>query len=284
MPVTPVLSELISDPEVAEALRVHAAERTRLLDHLSTLFREDQRVRAAWLWGSFSRGEQDDLSDLDPWLLVSDEHVGGMGKSLVAMCEAAGSVVSYGENPNNGPKGGGYLGVLLAGSHGLHHVDLYWQSVSSGEVPGWAVLFDRSSDSAPSLEPAGTSTEVAETPLEENRGRIAFIWLMLSVVAKYLARDPDSDMALLSYPRNAFEETVEQLGLQGEIGDVGWSVPLGPLAKVDTLRRIAEKTALLEEACRMRGLPISAEANPCLMRYFELVAGIIEARPWGGGV
>ncbi len=43
------------------------------------------------------------------------------------------------------------------------------------------------------------------------------------------------------------------------------------------LRNLARKPALLERACRDKGLELSTEANPCLMRYFALVEAILRA-------
>jgi len=264
------------DADVVQMLRSHAAERDRILGLLTVLFELDRRVRAAWLWGSFLRGDSDDLSDLDIWLLVPAECVGGFAAVIKSFCEAAGNVVSSGENPHNAPPDGRYLGALIAGSHGLHHLDIYWQCVTAGALPEGPVLFNRLDELPVDASPAAEAAPARDdSPLAQCRGKLSFIWLMLSVTAKYLARDPASDMALIAYPRNSFEECIVILDLQNSIGEVNWTAPGEPLAKVDFLRLILEKTAVLEQACRTCGLDISTEANPCLSRYLDMVEGIV---------
>lgn len=278
-PKCPVFARDMADPEVGKALLEHAADRLGIIECLSASFEEDQRIRAAWLWGSFLRGDQDDLSDLDIWLIVPNGFVDEMVQALGGMCGAAGTVVTSGENAHNAPKNGGYFSALLAGSHGLQHLDIYWQTPSDCAVPDGPVLLNRLDEPLPPMRPQRARTAVAEeTELEKCAGRISFVWLMLSVAAKYLARDPSSDMALMRYPKNSFEEVVAALGLQDQIGVVEWTASDGPHAKIGLLRHVALKTALLEKACRDRRLEISSEANPCLNRYFDLVEGILRVR------
>jgi len=273
---SPVSSEFVTEPKVVRALREHATERSTILARLAASFQEDQHIRAAWLWGSFLRGDQDDLSDLDIWLLVAPCCVGGFAILLEKYCRAAGLVIACGENAHNAPQGGGYFNALLAGSHGLHHLDIYWQVPSDAIVPDGPVLFNRLNEPCPDFEWKQTKPDQSEeSDLDNCRGRITFVWLMLSVAAKCLARDPSSDMALMSYPRNAFDETVEVLGLKGQVGEVNWTTTGGSFEKVELLRQVSLKTAILEGACRDRGLDISSEANPCLNRYFDLVERIL---------
>ncbi|HEX8034308.1 MAG TPA: nucleotidyltransferase domain-containing protein [Ktedonobacterales bacterium] len=46
--------------------------RTELLERITRMLREDERIVAAWLSGSFGRGEETWLSDLDLHVIVSD--------------------------------------------------------------------------------------------------------------------------------------------------------------------------------------------------------------------
>lgn len=265
-----VVAENLRDPEGAQALRDHRAERARLLEGLGKAFRADSTVRAVWFGGSFARGEADDLSDLDLWLGVADSAATKMAGPLAKACAGVGEIVSAIENPRNAPQGGGYLGVLMAGTHGLHPIDLYWQTATSVAVPDGPLLMDRRQEAAEPPEPP-VEPLVPTAPVVE---KLAFLWLMLSVLAKHLAREPGSDMALLRYPRAAFEELTAELREAG--GPIDWTVPELPAAKMALLRRVAEKTRLLEAAARRRGMAVSGEANPCLMRYLDLVARILD--------
>jgi hypothetical protein len=281
----------ISDSATATALRQHASERSAILAHLTDSFKADPRIRAALLWGSFMRGEEDDLSDLDIWLFVCDEDMDQIGKALASYCASAGKVVTFGEAPHNAPPSGGYCSAMLAGTHGLHHLDIYWQPVSmcadpdapklaSGfdwqtaepiTLPAQAILFNRIKDE---IEPASSIHPPKPDPATEN-SKLPFIWLMLSITAKYLARDPSSDMSLLRYAKPSFEEAVAELGLEEEIGEVDWSSPTESVAKVNLLRLIVAKTDIIEEAYRSRGCAVSQDALPRLRSYFDLVEGIL---------
>lgn len=50
------------------------AARTALLARITTTLQYDERFVAAWLTGSFGRGEQDDYSDLDIRVIVADDY------------------------------------------------------------------------------------------------------------------------------------------------------------------------------------------------------------------
>ncbi|HZR41226.1 MAG TPA: hypothetical protein VFB12_13980 [Ktedonobacteraceae bacterium] len=52
----------------------YAANRDALLQRMIETFTKDERVVAAWLEGSFGRGAQDDLSDLDLRVVIADEY------------------------------------------------------------------------------------------------------------------------------------------------------------------------------------------------------------------
>ncbi len=213
-----VFAEQLKDPVVAVLLQEHRADRDALLSSLTDSLQSDARVRAAWLWGSFGRNEADDLSDLDPWLIVADEAAAEMGPALRLYAERTGSFISGGEAPQNAPPGGGYFGSLHEGRHGLLHMDCYWQPQSSvAVVPEQEVLFDRlkeRSDPAELPPPvsAPTLSEDAASIKSQVEGGLGFAWLMFSIAAKYLARDPASDMGLMLYPRQGLEEAITLLG------------------------------------------------------------------------
>jgi len=260
---TQILADRISEPITADALRTHARERDEILADLTKSLEAEVRVKAAWLWGSFMRGEQDDLSDLDLWLLVDDDCVETFDQTVAAWCAKAGEMVSGAINRHNSPPDGLYFGALLAGTHGLHHLDIYWQPTGQYPPQGANLLANR--------QPQKQRHPI---PLPPNPPtNLAFVWLMISVAAKYLARDPASDMQLLTYPRNAFEESVKELGLQEAIGQVEWECPEEPQGKVEVLRELVRKTKRLDEGY---GAPPSA--NRALTNYIDLVGVIVASR------
>ena len=281
-----VFAEQSLRPEVAAALREHRADRETLLRSLTEWLRDTPYVRAAWLWGSFGRGEADDLSDLDPWVVVSDAFIGEMGGRLQSFARQTGNYVTGGESPQNGPPGGGFFGSLHEGRHGLLHLDCYWQPVGAvTEVPERAVLFNRLGESlAPPAESpilylaTNANNQASHAPTEEEERiveGIRFAWLMLSVATKTLARHPDSDMAIMTYPRAGLEDAASLLGLGGLLEPSDWSVPEDTPGKVNLLRSLVDKTARLTEAANTQGWALSPRATACLSRHLRMVEGIL---------
>lgn len=269
----------ITNPTVSAALREHREDRDDLLASLTASLRDDARVRAVWLWGSFGRGEADDLSDLDPWIVVSDAFVGEMGASLRLYARRTGNFITGGEAPHNAPPEGGFFSSLHAGRHGLLHVDCYWQAQSAvSAVPERAVLFDRLDEPMTAAVPIPDAPDASLLTEQEERiiDGIGFSWLMLSIAAKHLARHPESDMSLMMYPRPGLEDAALLLGLEGYLGLSDWTLPQSPADKVERLRHLAGKTARLTEVANRRGLDISLRHAVCLSRYLDLVAGILQ--------
>lgn len=281
----------ITKPEIVTALREHREDRDALLASLTASLQADPFVRAAWLWGSFGRGEADDLSDLDPWLVVADDAVGAMGTRLRQYALLTGTFITGGEEHQHGPPGGGFFNSLHEGRHGLLHLDCYWQPESAIEqVPERAVLFNRLQDPHPTIPPQPTASEEldasitadalleVDTSTEEAKritGGIGFAWLMLSIAAKTLARHPDSDMSLMMYPRLGLEDAARLLVQEEFIGALDWSVPKETLDKVECLRSLAHKTARLTEIANENGLNLSPLNAECLFRYLDMVEDIL---------
>lgn len=55
------------------ALRDYALRRDEILDRITSVLEADDRIRAAWLSGSFGRRENDEWSDLDLHMAVADD-------------------------------------------------------------------------------------------------------------------------------------------------------------------------------------------------------------------
>lgn len=269
----------ISDPGVLAALREHREDRDALLSSLKASLHADERVRAVWLWGSFGRGEADDLSDLDPWIVVADEYVGELGASLRRYAQRTGNFLSGGEAPQNGPPGGGFFSALHAGRQGLLHLDCYWQPLSTADATSErAVLFDRRAE--PMREQTRQSILKEAAPvLTEQEERIAhgieFAWMMFSIAAKNLARHPNSDLGLMLYPRPGLEEAALLLGLEAYWEASDWISPEKPLDKVERLRHVTDKAARLAEATPHHRLHLSPQSAACLARYLALVKNIV---------
>nr|MBA2285799.1 nucleotidyltransferase domain-containing protein [Ktedonobacteraceae bacterium] len=123
-----------------DSLQVRRTEQEALLQQALVVLQADQRVVAAWLFGSRGRGTSDALSDLDVWVIVRDEFIevaSAERESFVAQC---GSPVLVLEAPQNAPAGGAYLMALYPGQAGVQQVDWYWQRQGDASRPRHAVL------------------------------------------------------------------------------------------------------------------------------------------------
>ncbi len=274
-----VFPEQFAGPAVADALREHREDRTALLASLTAVWQSDERIRAALLWGSFGRGEADDLSDLDPWLLVADDAAPLIEPVLRQYAEQIGGLIFGTENtPEYAPSGGGYVSFLYEGRHGLLQVDCYWQPQSTALAEAeYAVLFDRraEADAGQEYSKLALSEEVQGLQAEVEHG-LHFAWFMFSIAAKYLARHPNSDMGLMFYPKPGLEAAAARLGQADLLTPEDWAVPAEPSEKVDRLRHLVGKTEQLRLVANGQGCTFSPAYTPCLRRYLDLVEGILK--------
>lgn len=276
-----ILSEQFTDsaPTVAEALREHREDRTALLASLTASWQSDTRIRATLLWGSFGRGEADDLSDLDPWLLVADEAAPFIEPVLRQYAEQIGGLIFGTENtPEYAPSGGGYISFLYEGRHGLLQVDCYWQPASTALPEAeYEVLFERQAEAYINQDyPEQDYPEEAQSSQAEVAHGLHFAWFMFSIAAKYLARYPNSDMGLMFYPKPGLEEAATQLGQVDLLTPEDWAVPEKPLEKADRLRHLVGKTEQLRVIANAQGCTLSPLYTSCLQRYLDMVEGILK--------
>ncbi|HUZ01769.1 MAG TPA: hypothetical protein VMU89_15575 [Thermomicrobiaceae bacterium] len=103
-------------------LRVRRDERQALLDRAVEMLAADRRVAAAWLVGSLGRDAADDLSALDLWVVVEDDHMAAIAADRRAFAARIGRPVLVQEAPRNAPPGGAYLLVLYHGEAGSQQV------------------------------------------------------------------------------------------------------------------------------------------------------------------
>jgi hypothetical protein len=280
MPRSPIFSGQFTDssPAVADALREHREDRAALLASLMTSWQSDTRIRAALLWGSIGRGEADDLSDLDPWLLVADDSAAGLGLVLRQCAEQTGSLITGKNTPQHAPPGGGYMSFLHEGRHGMLQVDCYWQPQSTVLAEAeYAVLFDRQAETYAGQEyPKLAPVEEAQGLEAEVEHGLNFAWFMFLITAKYLARDPNSDIGLMFYPKPGLEEAMARLGQAELLTPEDWAVPEKPLEKVDRLRHLVSKTEQLRQIANARGCTFSSLYTSCMFRYLDMVEGILK--------
>jgi hypothetical protein len=291
MPRRAVFAEQYKGSRIGADLREHREDRDALLSSWMASLEADPRVRAVWLWGSFESGEADDLSDLDPWVIVTDEAVSEIGPSLHSYARQMDNFINGGEAPHNAPPHGGYFSSMHEGRHGIVHVDCYWQALSAMETvtnffqkqpaADRVYLLDRL-DAAPhsqSLAPVTLkpSAPVAQREKEIEDG-IGFAWLMFSIAAKYLARFPDSDMALMRYPKPGLENAAALLDMEAFIRPADWLTPEKPLEKLHRIRHLVHIAAQLSEEANKQGMALSQRHAACLHRYLDMIEAILRLK------
>jgi hypothetical protein len=147
---------------------------------------------AAWLGGSYGRGEQDAVSDLDLFVVVEDAFAfplcrrqaakaSGTTLERLAIFQQFGEITNIHENHQNAPLNGSFSAVLYRNPP----VIVDWVLVpQTGAVQPSAkrLLFDRAG--IKTLDPKEAGQDLAERLAEGT----AFFWMMAAVTAKYIVR------------------------------------------------------------------------------------------------
>ncbi len=120
------------------------AQRENTIERLTALLLTDERCVAAWLFGSIGRGDGDDLSDIDVWIVVRDADCESVVADRRSFVTQIGEPILTLEAPQNAPPYGGYLLAQYADEAGLQQIDWYWQPQWSAKIPSKVrLLFDR---------------------------------------------------------------------------------------------------------------------------------------------
>jgi len=161
-----------------------------LVEHLSA----NEQFLAAWLTGSFARGEQDILSDIDITLVVDDETGNALcvrpwmvsaqtTKERYHLFSSFGRPVLIHENHHNAPEGGTF--TFVAYNQDAVMVDWILRPLTGAEHPeGSRLLFDQAG--IPIQSPAKPVSQAQRA--DEASEIMAFFWMMTAVTVKYIYR------------------------------------------------------------------------------------------------
>lgn len=255
---------------MSKVLTSFQSESEELLRQITKYLDNDPRVMAAWLFGSLGRGDADELSDIDIFVVVTDECLQDVVTQRQQFVTQIGKIVFFVEAPQNAPQDGGYLMAYYDMPTGPHQVDWYWQPQSLAYIPAkTTVLFDRiglaRSDQPiefPEREPV---KEINENPLHF----ISYFWAMLLITAKYVVRQPQSEeMALLPYVLHPFHKTQRLLSqepttFQGSQTTVQ--------EKLTILRHLADEMCVLMAQVSARGNDVPGAASTAVYKFLDLV-------------
>lgn len=251
-------------------LSLFSTNREKLQKDITENLQNDARVVASWLFGSLGRGDADELSDIDIWVVVADEHIQDVVTYRQQFVSQVKPPVFYVEAPQNAPEAGGYLMAYYDMATGPHQVDWYWQPQSLAHIPPeTVVLFDHvhlphnnQPVEFPHREPV---EEIAENPLYF----ISYFWAMLLITAKYAIRKPQTEeMDLLPYVLYPFHKA------QGILGEAPATVQLPQRTareKLAVLRRLADQMSALMPQIAESSSAIPAEAPAAAYKFLDLL-------------
>ncbi len=180
---------------MSNLLALYAASRDALLAQITSTLKNDERSVAAWLTGSFGRGEQDNYSDLDLRVVVADQYSETLctrpwpygarttTERLAFFSQFGKPSVIY-DAHGNAPEGGSFTYVLYLDTA----LNVDWILVPKalarrGEKT--FLLFDKAG--IPMEEPSAPASR--EQRAQEASVQIGFFWLMTPVAIKYMLRN-----------------------------------------------------------------------------------------------
>ena len=276
---------------INDYLEIRNRERHDLLLQIADVLKRDHRVRAAWLTGSVSRGDDDGLSDLDLMIVVSDEGAFDFVRNRRKFASQPADAVLTMDNFRNAPPGGAYLLTLYAGEVGPQHVDWFWQPESYAQIPDdEKVLFDHIGlHKIPGAEWRRAQHRPIAQPLPEHSTltdvlthKIAFFWAMSVITAKYIARQDSKKAAeMMTRIARTLYETAHLASLpipdHAETIDTTFEAET-PSRQSNALLELSGDAKWLHDGLTERGAAIPSEAIPHIYRFYELTSSMAMSR------
>jgi predicted nucleotidyltransferase len=263
-------------------LNAFSEQRRRVIQSLTQALRADERISAAWLFGSIGRREEDALSDIDLWVVVKDADCADMIANRQEFVSLIGAPIHTLEAPQNAPQNGACLLALYDTEIGLIHIDWYWEPESQARVPrDVRLLFDRAELSYSALPPLQSVLEpdTPESRREAAEQNARFFWAMVPIAAKYIGRRQVWGAlgmmqmlrgTMLHLARHTHSAAPKALDLP-PVGD--------PLKLLELLRSLARGVESLHPAAERIGVCISKEAPLHIARYLDQMETLLRETP-----
>ena len=256
-----------------ELLSARQAERDELLARIIDVLHTDERVVAAWLFGSMGRGDSDALSDLDMWVVVADGSISEVSSARREYVAQVGEPLLRQDAPQNAPQGGAYLLVLYGGEWGPHQVDWYWQPQSGASVPHDVQLLFSRADISPATPPPPPTVEERARLIQDS---LDYFWAMCPIAAKKIARrQPWVALRLFSGLEYALEEVRWLTGSRSERpsykDEYTMPPPVEPREQLAFLRGLALEMEALTPSVETAGSFVPREAIVQITHFFDLV-------------
>jgi hypothetical protein len=177
--------------------RLHAYRQSRddLLTRIVADLSNDERFIAAWLTGSSSRNDADDVSDLDIHLVVAQPYHGrlcarqdqvspGTTSERLELFSKFGKPALIHENNHNAPENGTFTFVLYSGSALM--IDWVLRPQQNAERPHQSLLLFDKGNLPVSAPPGPEEKEESKKTVAE---QWAFFWMMTAITVKYIIRE-----------------------------------------------------------------------------------------------
>jgi len=255
------------------------AQRENTIERLTILLLAEERFVAAWLFGSLGRGEEDDLSDIDVWIVVRDEDCESVVADRQNFVAQIGEPVIRLEARQNAPPYGGYLLAQYAHEEGLQQVDWYWQPQSYAKIPSNVrLLFDRANLPHSGLPPLVYQSEpdTAEYRLREAQNNATFFWSMASITAKYIARrDLWHALGMISMLRGTLRNILRHLNAP-PLSVLEMPPANTPETQLTRLRDMAEGVLSLHPVLEAQGGEPPSAVVPYVFAYFDLIEKLLK--------
>lgn len=245
--------------------------RDALLQAIETAIAGEPQIVAAWLFGSFGRGTQDDLSDLDVWLVVSNADIDEMVARRRDFVKQFGKPVLMLEAPQNAPVGGGYLMVYYDGPVGAYQVDWYWQPEPDASVPAAVRILKSAVELTHEEREVRFANRPADPAITNQAAHIVgFFWAMLHICAKYAAREPGTDqMALLQVVLVPWSQIGQRCGESVDLEVWKRRPQQGISAKIQLLRQLGQHMMAWQEQLAQAGTETPQDMALSVLRFLD---------------
>ena len=262
-------------------LEGYVAGRQNLLERIAAELSQDQRFAAGWLAGSFGRGEQDAMSDLDLTVIVRDAFypVLCLRPHLVSarttperwtLFSQFGQPAILHENNHNAPKNGTFTFVMYAESM----VGVDWILRPQQDVIRPAATFLLWDHVGIPQENQNEQSSLAQR-VEEADEMIAFFYMMSVIVLKYIYRS-DWDFTKTWFTK--LDKLIHEVGnrIHGMTRsyriDSYQNVPPSRLEQIQALKGLLqEMSALVPQVHSMGGKVLPTPTNT-LQNLLNLVS------------
>jgi predicted nucleotidyltransferase len=271
-----------------DLLQIRLSEHVALLKQVKRILQADQRIVAAWLFGSGGRRTSDVLSDLDVWVIVKNEFIETISAERHHYAAQLERPVLLLESPQNAPTGGAYLMALYPGQAGVHQVDWYWQRQADASLPlQAALLFDRGGipqdTRLEQLDPTGAAPLFTQQESAEQVTQLStYFWAMSNIAVKSVLRHQAwAAVSHLEGLRGIVHGIKRLVGLSTvREGQEEWRTTLLPPVHRDEqmamLREIAREMEQLTNAIELIGGQVPSRAIPYVYDFFDLADALLQ--------